>query len=305
MNKMQKYFMLTRGRTGSTAILDEMGGLSGVFSVQEIFLKRPAGPIRADLLRDYYRYVLPFDAWRHEPGNAACISDGPPQSAPTAGETRSHGWLVSLLRRFRALSPLNGRLGSAEMDHYVKYLEYAEDAARQSGAENFIFKLLSNNLSERSGLAQVLKDRGYRAFHLVRSNLVRQVLSGMIAKKRGAYNRKNYVGDNTAYIIDLDEFEMLLNVERLRVDEDRRMLKDMSFDFLEISYEEFCENRVTFYTSILSFMGLPIDLPKRTDFSVMIDDLRKLVINYDELETRVVRLGWSGSLVDGNSRTSR
>ena len=76
------------------------------------------------------------------------------------------------------------------------------------------------------------------------------------------------------------------------------MLKDMAFDFLEVSYEEFCEDRERFYRRIFEFMSLPFELPARTDYSIMTGDLRKQIANFDQLEARVARMGLQGSLIE-------
>lgn len=53
---MIKLVVMTRGRTGSTAIIDQLGKASNIHSEQEIFSRDPN--------LKYYTTVLPFNEWR-------------------------------------------------------------------------------------------------------------------------------------------------------------------------------------------------------------------------------------------------
>jgi len=43
-------------------------------------------------------------------------------------------------------------------------------------------------------------------------------------------------------------------------------------------------------------MGGDYQLPKSTDFSIMVPDIRKAIMNYDEIETKVTAMGMTDFL---------
>jgi len=69
----RNFFIFTRGRTGSTAIVDELGKHPEITTMQEIFTQLKNSPTLAVACEKYgknfYRHIesplqiLPFDAW--------------------------------------------------------------------------------------------------------------------------------------------------------------------------------------------------------------------------------------------------
>lgn len=267
--------MLTRGRTGSTAILDEIGTTS-ILSLQEPFINLNEG-IPEETLRQNCQTMVPFDLW------VKSISGEENQGT-------NNTFTRALCKKINFLCRDNWVIGRAAsrylIQQYLKELE-SMSASATYNKEGIIFKVLSHQLNERRPLLGVLKSFGYKAVLLVRRNVVRQVLSGMIAENRGLYNSKRQVTPQVPCNIDLDRFEFCVAWEMKCVEENRALLKGNGIEYIEIAYEDFCKDREKFYLDLFSYMKLNYQLPKSTAFSIMIPDLREAIANFDELESKV------------------
>ncbi len=219
---MEKFILVTRGRTGSTAVLDELSKSRRICITQELFLLWNF----TENMRNYYKLLLPFDLWK-----------------------RQDGWLK---RTF------SNHYSDPRQAH--RYLTRAETLARRQGAAGFGWKVLSHQFDERPFLSELLKQQGYRAIYLKR-NSVRQVLSGMVANHRGVYNSLEKVVDERRFHIDMEKFKWLVQWERECVKKDCAQLAARGFDFIEVSYEDFCADRQAFYSHIFTFLNLPLESP--------------------------------------------
>ena len=250
---MKNFFIMTRGRTGSTAVIDELGKIDAICAVQELFLKYTFKE-----KKDYeyiFNIIPPFDAWKMD--------------------------------KFRKFLPALLYPDSARAHDYLKE---AEAMCQRRGEKIFGFKLLSHQLDERPYLGGLLKNRGYQAVYLTR-NLARQVLSGMVAAQRGYYNIQQDIDDSRRYEIELDKFQQLLIGEIEAVERDYARLKEKDFSFVAVTYEEFISNRRSFYEKIFECLGLPIELPPHSNWKVLIKDVKYTVSNYDAVVERTTALG--------------
>jgi hypothetical protein len=166
----------------------------------------------------------------------------------------------------------------------------AEELAQRQGAKGFGWKVLSHHFDERPYLAGLLKQHGYSAVYL-RRNIANQVLSGMVAKQRGVYNSLQKVVDERRYHINLDEFQWHVQWERECVKSDCARLSAEGFDFVVVSYENFCDNREAFYGKIFHQLNLPLELPPPSDFVKVINNLKQTIANYDEVANVAAALG--------------
>jgi LPS sulfotransferase NodH len=256
---MKKFFVMTRGRTGSTAIIDELGKVKGLrsaphelfleFDFQELLEKHPT-------LEETYGSMIPFKLWK----------------------TKSPWW-VRIQRYFLSKRRL-----------IEKYLKEVENSAFCEGAALFGFKVLSNHFEEITCLKDILLERQYRAIYLKR-NIPRQVISGMIANQRGTYNTDQNYQDDRRYQIDTHTFQELVRWETQAVKNDLALLKSAGFDFIEVSYEEFMADRQAFFSRVLGFLGLPADLPEASSYSVMIKDLKYTIENYQAVADCAMAMG--------------
>lgn len=251
---MKRFFLMTRGRTGSTAVIDELTK-SSICAMHELFLMHKLD-VHTPEFKKIYELLLPFDLWK------------------------PHAWWLRWMP-----SSIWGDAPWAR-----RYLEKAEGLATHQGMAGFCFKVLSHQFDQRPFLKDLLRQRGYQAVYLTR-NLARQVLSGMVASQRGVYNSLQGPESSSCYQIDVDEFEQLVQWEKRAVVEDRALLSEAGFVFAAVSYEEFCADRQSFYESIFQFLGLPAELPPTSDFSIMIRDLRTTIENYDAVAERAASMG--------------
>lgn len=251
---MKNFVLVTRGRTGSTAVLDELGKTNHLCTTQELFLR---GPFEEKLLKDYYKLLLPFDLWKQE----------------------GRWWKRRLFPSYYS-----------DLQQAHRYLTHTAMLAQHQGAEGLGWKVLSHQFDERAFLGELLKRQGYRAIYLKR-NTVRQVLSGMVAKQRGVYNSREKVVDKRRYHIDIDNFQWLVQWERECLKKDCARLSTEGFDFIEVNYEDFCADRQAFYSHIFNFLILPQELPPPSDFVKMIDDPKLVIENYDEVVDAAAELG--------------
>lgn len=74
---------------------------------------------------------------------------------------------------------------------------------------------------------------------------------------------------------------------------------------LAVCRGRFSVHRERSYSGIPEFMDLPVELPGKTDYSIITYDLRSLIANYDELEAQVARMGLEGSLIEDRRATSK
>jgi LPS sulfotransferase NodH len=256
---MNKFFIMTRGRTGSTAIVDVLNKTKSVHTTreQELFLKHDFPQIQGKFpnLKDYPS-TLPFELWKMQT----------PKWWRYIPYRRKDKWLIN------------------------RYLQDAEKLAMQKGVGAFGFKVLSNHFDENQKLKQVLLARGYRALYLKR-NVPHQVISGMIAKQRGMYNTKKEFQDDKRYIIDIEEFKKLVEWEAQSVARDLELLRSSGFNFIEVTYEEFMADREAFFGRVLAFLGVPPEAPQASSYSVMIKDLKHTVENYQAVADCTAAIG--------------
>lgn len=252
---MEKFVLLTRGRTGSTAVLDELGKTMVLHTTQELFM---IGPFPEKVLKNYYKLLSPFDLWKQQ------------------------GWW------WKRLIPVY--YGDPRQAH--KYLMLAEELAQSQGVKGFGWKVLSHHFGQRPYLAELLKRLGYRVVYL-RRNIASQVLSGMVANQRGVYNSLKEIVDDRRYHIDIEKFQWHVRWERDCVKSECARLSAGVFDFVEVSYEDYCDNRDVFYGKIFGLLNLPLELPPPSDFQKMIKDPRMIIENYDEVANVATVLGES------------
>jgi len=280
---MNKFFLFTRGRTGSTAVLDELNKSNAICATQELFIAEHFSKTPNKLFSKLFEFVLPVIFWKLK----YHIIEKPNQ------KKRAHYDLILPFiywkreHQFWKWVPLILNMDKVGAD---QYLREAESLVEHEGAAGFGFKVLSHQFDEKPFLNDLLKRRGYRAIYLTR-NITRQVLSGMVAVQRGLYNTQDKFEDECRYKIDLDEFQLKIRWEMQSVKNDIALLKAEGFDFIVVSYEEFTTNRQAFYEKIFSFLGLPTELPPNSDWSIVIKDLRYTIDNYDAVVERAAAIG--------------
>ncbi len=281
---MNKFFLMTRGRTGSTAVLDELNKSSSICATQELFIITHFSNTSNKICAKLFDLVLPAVFWKR-------------MYQFTSTPDKNSGVYYDLVFPFPRWKqehwfwkwiPLILNMDKIGADHYLRE---AESLAEQRRVAGFGFKVLSHQFDEKPFLSHLLKRRDYRRVIYLTRNATRQVLSGMIAAQRGVYNTQEKFEDVRRYQIDLDEFQRLLDGQIQSVKRDLARLKADGFDFIVVSYEEFCADRQVFYEKIFNFLELPTELPPRSDWSIVIKDLRYTIANYDAVVERATEIG--------------
>lgn len=259
MHVVNKFFIFTRGRTGSTAIIDEVNSHPDCMCHGEIFLLDP--------LR-YPKYKKPY-------------------------EENGQKYLESVLKSDGVLPRGLWKLVSGNEEKGLRdYLSYIENHAQDRGIEALGFKLLHNHARENEGILEILLERGYKAIHLIRKNVVRQVVSGMLAKQRGVYNTRKEDISERVYTIDMNELKTKISMNQTHVAAASKLIRDIGFDVVEIFYEDFVENRVSFHDRLAESIGIKSDSIKPTSYKVMVpEDLSAVITNYDEFEVQIRKMG--------------
>lgn len=252
---LTKFFVLTRGRTGSTAVMDELHKSEAISATQELFLIEKIETETA-AFREMFDLILPFIIWKEA----------------------LNSWKNLPLKFFN--------------DQYLAniYLSQAESRAAKEGSLGFGFKVLSNNLTEWPFLAKLLRKRNYIIVYLTR-NIANQVLSGIIANKSGIWNTKSKNFSLEKYSIDLDEFKNRVDGEIFKISEDLSLLESLGFPFIKVEYEEFCKDRSGFYEKIFSFLQVPMHLPPTSDYSIILRNVKDVVLNYSDLQSLAEEMG--------------
>ena len=246
---MEKFFLFTRGRTGSTAIIDEIGTLKHIRTAQELFLKFDYRSLLnqfKNLMEHYDDTMLPYELWKPK------------------------YWIFKHWPELWLLSRIPQNL----------YLSDIEQAASEAAARAFGFKILSHQFDETPDLEATLLRRRYKAIYLTR-NIPRQVISGMIANARGVYNTQQNFDESAQFEIDLDEFRRLVEWEQQAVCNDLIRLSSSGFEHITISYEEFTNSRSELFHRITNFLQLPASTPASSNYAIMIKDLEYTVTNYE------------------------
>lgn len=250
---MKQFFVMTRGRTGSTAIVDVLNKSNNVCAAQELFLKFEFKK------EDYKKHLIPpYELWKNT-GNVYSV--------------------------------LSKKI-SNEAVNVENYLNHAEKKVAGSNVNAFCFKLLSHHFDEIPALKKQLLKNGFKAVYLTR-NVPRQVISGMVAKIRGIYNMLECEGysDKGSYVINIDEFKELVQWETQAVANDICMLESSGFEFIKVRYEDFVHNPDAFFANIFDFLNIPTEKLPESSYSIMITDLKEVITNYHEVKRCIENLG--------------
>lgn len=249
---MKKFVLVTRGRTGSTATLDELDKSSVLCTTRELFSTHDF----AEKPKGYFKLLPPFDVWKQ----------------------RGCWWKSMFPKHF------------SDPRQAYRYLRLVEKLAHSRGVKGFGWKVLSHHFEERPFLIELLKKHGYRVVYLKR-NSARQVLSGMVANQRGIYNSQEKIVDERRYAINIDEFKWHIEWERESVKRDIARLEAEGFDFVVVKYEDYCDNREVFFGKIFNLLNLSLELPPPSDFKKMIEDPEMVIENYAEVAAVATSFG--------------
>lgn len=241
---MKRFFLMTAGRTGSTAVLDSLNKLSNIVTLQEPFLKGrdPSGGLKAD------REIVPF--FEHF--------------------LRNQSWFTRMTARFSERSVIEA------------YLDHIEERSMVASSEAFGFKILRHHFKDHKVLSDILLGREHLCIYLKRDPF-RQAISGQVARKRGLYNTVTEVEETEPVPIDIDQLRATIDHETNRVALDVEEFKARGFPLIVVDYETFTDDTETFFSEIQDFLGLTHEVPPASDYKRVIKSLEDTIANFDEV----------------------
>lgn len=243
---MVKYFVFTTGRTGSTAICDELNSRDDMVCWQELF-------------NTIYGHHLEQD------------------NVTLSGEEEHFQEFGLPCQVYQGLNP-----GTTVAD----FLAYTEDrSAGMAAAMGFKLLYYEPELWEGGRLLWQLKERGYKCLHLIRRDHTSRTLSSLIASTSGYYNTKETVEWGTEKIlIDPLQFEVRLKYGMSQIEEARESLEAAGLPTLEIFYEDFLADPNAFHRMISGHFDLTTETRKASGYKKTTPSrVSDLIENYDEI----------------------
>lgn len=151
----------------------------------------------------------------------------------------------------------------------------------------FGFKTKIEDILDPAGLAETLSDFKVRIIQLQRRNLVKAVVSTINAKRlyeaSGNWNLLKESDRLPAFEVDREEFEHLLR-ERIRWDQElEQYVSALDLPRLQLHYEDLLQSEASFLGQVFEFIGVSPKPVKGKTYKSTKDDLRQVVLNFDEL----------------------
>ena len=69
------------------------------------------------------------------------------------------------------------------------------------------------------------------------------------------------------------------------------MLEVEGFDFVEVTYEDYCDNREVFFGKIFNLLNISPELLPPSDFKKMIEDPKLIIENHEEVAAVAMAMG--------------
>ena len=250
---------MTRGRTGSTSVINELDKLNNVTALQELFIAFQNFSV--ETIDDWYNVVPPYEYWLNN--------------------NYRKTWYAYFCKESNTDNLFAAR----------KYLKHAEKIAEKMNSDCLGFKVLSHHFVERPYLYALIKERAYKIIYL-RRNVARQVISGMIAQIRGHYNSlADYIDDNQ-YESNISLFKELVSWEKKCVESDLLSLAKDKDAFLTVSYEDYCDNKILFYNEMSNFLNCKLAIPLTSSTQVMLPNIEKTLKNYNDVKEAAYDSGY-------------
>ena len=248
---MKIFYILTRGRTGSTAVIDSLNKTNSICTAQELFLKY-------NFNRNVERFIMPYDLWLEQT----------PFLQRMYGKLLNNEVLIDSYLRMaegRAMSTGKTAFGFKVLSHHFDQRPNLKDALLERGYRAIYLR--------RNVPRQVI------------SNIVARLRG-----KYNAHANEKYE-DDSRYTIDIGEFESLVNVEIQAITHDLDVLESGGGGFIEVTYEDFMADRHSFFNRIFDFLGVSADTPQESEYSIMIKNISHVVENYQAVVESATAMG--------------
>ena len=144
-------------------------------------------------------------------------------------------------------------------------------------------------------IKHIIKENGVVVFILIRQNVFRWALS-LYDKQSNQFKLiKKKIEKNPKIYVDIDKFREILYRCENNLNERYELiekLEDDNYEVYPLFYEDYCDNKLEFFKDFFNSLEIPIsnnELEKYVKIpnyfkKVHDDDIRKFVINYDELK---------------------
>lgn len=246
----KKFLIFTRGRSGSTAIADELNSCASISCYQE-----PFRPIAYDPPNRIEKWVE-----MARQGEMFTYLDGVPNIQ-----------IYEIFKRIDAdFSP--GR-----------YLDRLEEARCKPGVRAIGFKQAAGQLLAYPNAWEEISKRKYFCFILIRRNIFRAALSSSLAVQTNIYNVRE-LPVRTRIVLDLsllDRFAAEAIVSNRSI---RSTVEQRGLECVEIFYEDYLEDRAGFFKAMFECLDTPYELPSPSTFKKIIpDNLSSIISNVDEV----------------------
>ena len=157
------------------------------------------------------------------------------------------------------------------------------------GVQSWGFKTKYADIRDKSGFAEILRKRDVRLIVLLRRNRVKVVVSFLNAvrlkRATGRWNMRGDLERLPPFSIDPEEFDGWLRQFEEALGYIRQFADTLGQPKLDVEYEDLISAPGPTLRSICSFLGVPyvkMQSPTRKNTS---DDLRRVVLNFDELRS--------------------
>ena len=234
---MSRLVIYTGGRTGSSAIREELNNHPRITCHGEIFRPNPlAGPgvqkAFAEHGRDY----------------------------PRLGQTRD---MVLPFRLHRDLGPED----PVTPEDFGAYWDYLDSSAAETGADVVGGKILHNHVADTQYF-DLARDLGIFTLVLRRRNTLRQAVSAIVAKQTSIHNRKDYTPEkNRSFTIDPAALVSRMKMSRRKTAAHDAILEETGGHYRVVHYEDWVADRAAFFAPIFDALGVDFHLPAGTTFS--------------------------------------
>ncbi|MGZ8362624.1 MAG: sulfotransferase [Caulobacteraceae bacterium] len=260
---MTPFIVLTRGRTGSTAICTELNSHPDILCYGEIARPNPLARAPIKALWDQYGP----DYVKHHPRETA------------------------LPLHLHAGSMGERKVTAGEFAAWVDYL------AGISSDKTVGFKMLENHAPHVEGGYGSMA--GCRVVVLNRHNLLRQAVSSLVAVEVGKHNNMQGPSGKRQFTLDADLIAVKIRRNLVNAPARDEALRAAGLRFVEVFYEDFVKSPAEFYAPIFELLEVaPAKLqPSRTAIMTP-EPLRELLTNYDEVAGLMTSLGYERFLAD-------
>ena len=253
MKELVKFLLYSTGRSGSTAIADELSSTKSIACYQEpiVDFEKLKPEVKERLLKLYQEQGIAFS-------NAQ-------QGA------RLHG--------FGTLKHLDPSIS------YEDYLERIESYEGHAQKKAFGIKQVHNQLQSFPGFWDEFTKRGYSCLFLTRRNIVRGGLSATVAAVRGLYNTKdNERTKEGSVLVPLDLLDQNIRLFQSAIDEPMEFLVSKGLSPHQIFYEDFLADRLAFHRFIFEVLEIDFEQPDPSGFQKLVpQQLEDFVENYPEV----------------------